>query len=189
MTAAKPASRPQWPRERVAAMLGDLAKSGGAVLLGVRGYYLDSLGKPGVNDRGVYDDAIFLVSPNVFAAFNANTDPSAYRAGIATLKPGTWLYRVGVHGLNKPADQRYEALVQAAEVVVTRDGKGEDRGWFGINIHRGGVAGTSSLGCQTIVPEQWGGFMAAVKAEMAACRQKSIAYMLIENTPEMNARK
>jgi lysozyme len=56
-------------------------------LIGIRGYYQDSMGKPGINDRGIYDDAICLLAPNLFLTFNANTDPSVYRPGIATLMP------------------------------------------------------------------------------------------------------
>src|SRR5262245_47290518 len=66
------------------------------VVVGLRGYFRDTMGAPGVNDRGIYDDALFIHSAQAFAAFNGNTDPSAYRKrsaamkGMATLKPGVW---------------------------------------------------------------------------------------------------
>lgn len=144
------------------------------IVVGIRGYYLNSMGRPGVNDRGIYDDAIFIHSPSVFAAFNGNTDPSRRRPGtgrgaakgMAVLDPGTWF----VHRLAKHRG-RYLALCQRAGAVsVTRDGIQEDyadRGEnFGINIHRGGSASTSSEGCQTIPPSQWDTFIQLVLSEV-----------------------
>src|SRR5688572_4978223 len=72
-------------------------------LLGLRGYYKRTMGNPSGNDRGIYDDAIFIIGPAFFASFNANTDPSVYRRSIATLRFGVWLYKRGIHKLNSPA--------------------------------------------------------------------------------------
>ena len=129
-------------------------------LVGVRGYYRDSMGAVGRNDTGIYDDAIFVVSPNAFASFNANTDPSVTRPRMATLTPGLWLaHKIGLH-------KSYRALSQQmGEVIVSRAGAGLDTGYFGINIHRGSERSTSSEGCQTIPPKQWEGFIALVEAE------------------------
>lgn len=131
------------------------------IVVGVRGYYRDSMGVVGVNDRGIYDDALFVLSPNVFASFNANTDPAVSRRAIATLQPGTYYaHRIGTH-------KGYRALSQwQGEVTVARDGETAlDTGYFGINIHRGGAKSTSSEGCQTIPPKQWPGFIALIESE------------------------
>jgi lysozyme len=160
-------------------LLGAASSSHPVLLLGLRGYYKNSMGQPGKNDRGIYDDAIFLISPDAFVSFNANCDPSIYRKGIATLAAGTWWYRLGIHGLSKPKPLQYEALVQAGPVRVERDGQTQpELGFFGINIHRGGQSGTSSLGCQTIPPAQWPSFISLVKSELARHRQKKLPYVL-----------
>jgi lysozyme len=175
-----PRARPQQSREQTEKILATHGVTTPVALLGVRGYYRDSMGKPDVNDRGLYDDAIFLVAPGKYLAFNANTDPSTYRERIANLAPGVWQYKVGIHGLSKPASQQYTALVQAEPVTVIRDGVGRDTGLFGINIHRGGYSGTSSLGCQTIIPEQWPQFIEQVVIALKSAGQKVIPYCLVE---------
>jgi lysozyme len=160
------------------------------VVIGIRGYYKDSMGAPGVNDRGIYDDAIFIDTDQATVAYNGNTDPSAYRAGsgtgsskgMASLNPGAWF----VHKFDSHKGQ-YLALCQRADsVTVTRDGTPpyEDTGWFGINIHRGGYSKTSSEGCQTIHPSQWDSFigLAADQAKRyfgSAWKSQVIPYVLL----------
>ncbi|QUS40565.1 hypothetical protein RPMA_18275 [Tardiphaga alba] len=173
-----PKSLPQITRDALLAKVAALKISQPVFLVGMRGYYLDTMGKPKVNDRGIYDDAMILVGPNHFSTYNANTDPSVFRKHIASLRPGLWSYRLGIHGLSKPKSQQYQALVQADKVTVDRDGEGAETGFFGINIHRGGVNTTSSLGCQTIVPAQWPAFIANVKDQLARAGQKTIPYAL-----------
>jgi lysozyme len=155
-----PGSRPQITRQQLVDKIA--AAHPGYILpdfftCGIRGYYKDSMGKPGQNDRMIYDDAMFVVGKNEFFAYNGNTDPSAFRLGIATLKPGIWhVYKFDLHrGKKLPP---YLALCQrAGPVTVVRDGKGEDTGNFGVNQHRGGIWSTSSLACQTVPPSQYDG--------------------------------
>jgi hypothetical protein len=182
--AKQPSSRPQILKEELDRILTHrkVKKSYRAVLIGIRGYYLDSMGEPGKNDRGEYDDAIFLVRRDeagkveLVFRYNANTDPSKGRKGMANLEPGSWLYHVGLHR------GQYTALRQKAPVTVKRDEEGNDTGWFGINIHKGGWKSTSSEGCQTIVPAQWNEFILRVQAEMKRAGQKVIPYELINET-------
>ncbi|HYD13315.1 MAG TPA: hypothetical protein VEC11_10755 [Allosphingosinicella sp.] len=158
---------------------------------GIRGYYRNTLGLPGINDRGIYDDALFLSSPLGYAAWNGNTDPSRARKGrgtgagkgMAVLQPGLWFaHRFGLHR------GQYLALVQTGgPVTVLRDGDPPypDSGLFGINIHRGGWTTTSSLGCQTIHPAQWPAFIAlaqdlAKRHFGAAWKRTTIPYALFD---------
>lgn len=176
-----PPRRPAWPREKVASILFDGGVRDAVALLAVRGYYRDTMGQPGVNDRGLYDDAIFVQSPNGCMAFNANTDPSRHRPGIASLIPGLHLYRKGRHGISRGPG--YPALRPATPdetLPVRRDGSAEITRAVAINIHRGGTTTTSSLGCQTIPPTQWAAFLALTYSEMDRHSQRTIPYLLIE---------
>lgn len=156
------------------------------ILIGIRGYYRDSMGEKKKNDRGIYDDALFWLNlkTGFLASYNANTDPSAYRRGVGTgakkgmasLKCGVWRYQKGTH-------KGYEAFTQAAKVTVTRDGIDGDydhSGWFGINIHRGGTSGTSSLGCQTLPASQWQDFKDTGYQLLTKSGQKTFPYILVE---------
>lgn len=154
-------------------------------LLGVRGYYLDSMGVKGKNDRGIYDDALIWCFPDGFMTYKANTDPSRVRKGkgtgsgkgMANLKTGHWKYKTGMHNGSVP----HPAFRQAAAVTVVRDGSPdyEDTGWFGINIHRGGYSGTSSLGCQTVPRESWDSFKALGYEKLKQYDQKTFSYVLV----------
>ena len=160
-------------------------------VVGVRSYYTNTMGKRGVNDRGIYDDAIFVITPTGMTAFNGNTDPSVYRKGRAVLKaPQKVKYRKGWHGYR--SKRGHKAFRQASNVIVKRDGgvgngkslgggyytdKGAHRFW--INLHRGGWTTTSSAGCQTVPPSQWGAFYSLVCLEMDRYKQSSFNYYLI----------
>lgn len=179
--AIKPPKIPMLTLSDAARLLKDNKVTDQVALLGVRGYYRNSMGIKGKNDIGIYDDAIFLVSPSAYMACNANTDPSVQYQHIALLEPGLWRYKIGTHGLNKPVAQRYKALVQAKEVTVGRFHEGLDTGFFGINIHRGSYTKTSSLGCQTIWPDQWPSFISLVESQLRLYKQKTVPYLLLEN--------
>ena len=178
-----PNSRPQQAKEKTLAMVIKSGIVDRVALVGIRGYYMDTMGEKGKNDRGIYDDAIILLSPSVHATFNANTDPSVHRKGIAVLKTGIHRFRKGNHGISKPGGG-YPALRPAnpkEELPVTRDGIGDDMG-IAINVHKGGYNTTSSLGCQTIYPPQYDGFINLVYSEMTRYNQKTIPYLLVDNT-------
>lgn len=177
-----PANRPQQSREETDQILRAHGISDGFGLLGVRGYFKKTMGDPAKNDRGIYDDAIMLLTPTAYETFNANVDPSVTRHGIAVLKPGVYRYKIGIHGLSKPPAKRYKALVQASGVNLIRDGGKEETNVFrGINIHKGYNTTTGSEGCQTIPQAggQWDSFIALVEAEIERHGRKDIPYVLI----------
>lgn len=171
------------PREATANILLSNGVRDAVALLGVRGYYLNSMGKPGINDIGLYDDALFLTSPSCHAAFNANVDPSIARPGIATLEPGLWRFELSIHGKSRPPALQYPCLEQSEPVVVRRGGQSGrlDRGMFAIQIHRGGFNNTFSEGCQTVYPDQYDAFLAMVKDQLKRFGQKTIPYLLTQN--------
>lgn len=154
-------------------------------LVGVPGYYWRTMGNPNANDRGIYDDAIFVVSPSTFTSFNANTDPSVFRKSIATLLPGVHPYRPGNHGISRPGGgyPAFRPATRGEALPVRRDGEARvpsARPGIAINIHRGGRNGTSSEGCQTIPPAQWGEFHSIVRAELKRHGLKSFEYILLD---------
>lgn len=189
-----PNSRPQLTAEKVRQILkskGIDRKKFPVCVLAVRGYYLDTMGAKGKNDRGIFDDAVFVDSDTLFATVNWNTDPSRVRKGkgtgsakgMASLKVGTWLYKIGAHKGKSPAGN------QAEKVTVVRDGLAgdyEDHGFFGINLHWGSAVGTSSLGCQTAPANQWPSFINPLVAELKRYGQKTFPYVLID-VADMNS--
>lgn len=175
-------------------------------LLGVRGYFLDSLGEPGQNDRGIYDDAIIICSPTAYATFLANVDPSVTRDKVAVLEPEQVVqYRPGMHRPNSASG--HMAWRQDSPVIVRRDnyirpigfksdewgislgnGLWTDRGFsdrFWINLHRGGRNTTSSLGCQTIQLSDWTSFYLLLKREQQVHNVPVVHYCLTQD-PRMS---
>lgn len=181
----KPFSRPKAKRDEVLRMLTTAlgyVPNEPVYLVGIRGYYRDTMGKVGENDRGIYDDAIYLISPNKTLSFNANTDPSKYTPGVAKLICGIHRYRPGKHGLSKPktAYPAFRPATPDESLPVTRDGqKGIFKG-VAINIHKGGYNYTSSAGCQTIYPDQWQEFKTETDQALAKEGMKEFDYILID---------
>lgn len=185
-----PSSRPRATRQLIERLAAKAAKAAGIELppvyaFAVRAYYRDTMGKPGVNDRGIYDDAIFIVGPETFAAFNANTDPSRFLAGIASLLPGVHWYRPGNHGISRPGGgyPAFRPATKGEALPVKRDGESaipSKRPGIAINIHRGGINGTSSEGCQTIPPRQWDAFHALLTDQLRRAGQKRFPYILTD---------
>lgn len=176
-----PKNRPAWPATKVREILAKHGVTEVPAILAVRGYFQDSMGKIGMNDRNLYDDAIFFAANGFVKSFNANTDPSVFRKGVAKLINGVWRFEKGLHGISRPKPYvPYPALRQGEKFTVHRDGTGNDSGFFGINIHRGGSSTTSSLGCLTIPPDQWPGFIKLAYDELAKAKKTSLRLVLIE---------
>lgn len=170
-----PPARPELTRRAALSLLAAYGVKTPAIL-GRRGYYRDSMGKPRVNDRGIYDDAIAVVSPRLYQTFNANTDPSRQGGRLAVLQPGAWQYKQGMH--HPSSADGYPCLVQAGPVTVLRDNGVKETGEFYIHIHRGGYNLTSSEGCQTLHPAQWREFYELVCGEMEFYELEEIPYVL-----------
>jgi lysozyme len=179
-----PESTPKASLARVTKAITKAKLTDSVVLVGVRGYYKDTMGKTGVNDRGIYDDALFIISPTHFSAYNANTDPSAHRQGIASLVPGVHRYRRGNHGISRPGGgyPAFRPATKDEELPVVRDGVINPRPGVAINIHRGSRTNTSSEGCQTLPPQQWDAFYAALSGEMKRHGVTTFPYLLINES-------
>lgn len=151
-------------------------------VVAIRGYYLNSMGKPGENDRGIYDDAMVLIGPNYFKTFNANTDPRVHEKGKGLLLPGWHLFKKGWHGYGKPSGHQAFRTANAREVLpVLRDGQVGIKEGVTINLHSGGYTNTNSAGCQTIFKPQWDEFKKDAYLLMDKEGQKVLPYLLLEN--------
>lgn len=167
--------------------LGNTGQLPAVYVVGVPGYFLNSMGKAGVNDRGIYDDAFIVVTPTAYATFNGSTDPSVYRPQVATLKsPQVIWYKPGMHRAGSAGG--HPAFRQDSPVIVRRDNLDKPAGYrhssrgisvgngywtddgyperFWCNNHKGGYGTTSSLGCLTLPPPQWSAYYALVMSEM-----------------------
>jgi hypothetical protein len=178
MSGVVPASRPKLSIVDARKIIAAYGVTESVLILGIRGYYRDTMGKPGQNDRGQFDDAFIVLSPRVFRTFNGNTDPSAQDTGtrLATLAPGVWDFKLGTHHPGTP--KAYPCLVQAGPVTVLRDNGVKETGEFYIHIHHGGLNTTTSEGCQTIYLEQWPEFYELVKGEIEFYGLREIPYVL-----------
>ena len=165
-------------------------------MVAIRGYYLDSMGRPGGNDRGIWDDAMFVVWPDGIARFQGNTDPSGYRKGQGTGRSkGMAVLKPGIHRYGKGKHKGRLAFRQCEPFTVVRDGDPpyEHKEWHGINLHSGGYTSTSSLGCQTLTAKTWSTFRPLVyrllddyknpfRRNDWGVRVRSFDYVLIEET-------
>lgn len=168
-------------------------------LIAIRGYYLNSMGVPGRNDRRIYDDAIFIVHPNGVERFQANTDPNGYREGYGTgSKKGMAMLKTGIHRFGKGLHKGRKAFRQCERFTVIRDGNPpyEDCGYHAINLHSGGYRSTSSLGCQTIPKKTWPRFKSTlyslldeyknpIRKNDWGQRVRSFDYILIDETERL----
>lgn len=178
------------------------------MIFGVRGYFRNTLGRLGLNDFGVYDDAAFLVSPADVSAYNWNCDPvrKGWNPGVgknyAQLMPGVWPFRLGPHK-GRPGNLRQLSGGEGSTAKLARyfsDGRARghftvrrvvddnvgnlETGYYAINIHDGTDRSTGSWGCQTLPPDQHATFSQAVYA-LAAQHGQSwpagwIPYVLTE---------
>jgi lysozyme len=195
MPSEKPKRGAKWLQPILNDFVGHLERDDKWVLIGCRGYY-ESMARADRNDFNIYDDALFMCKIDegkivYVESFNYNADPSReYRAGLAHLKclvkgDKPYRYKPGKHGYNRPTPP-YDAFRQAGNVTVLRDGKNPgdkqipDTGNFAINIHRGGDGTTSSLGCQTLPPEQWLHFQISFYQHLKDAKMEDFPYILVE---------
>ena len=146
--------------------------------VGIRGYFLDSVGLANRNDLNVWDDVLAYWSPRDNGAFAGNTDPSfVFDKGKALAKLNLGVYHFA-QGHHKKVEHAFRAYPEGTNLPCTRDGKPSFCSF--IDIHPGGVC-TWSGGCQTLPPPNWVKFQPEVYREMDFYGQKLLPYILIEN--------
>lgn len=175
-------TRPKITKDELIAMIKDHPVPEPIKFVAIRGYYKDSMGVAGVNDIGIYDDAMFLIGPAIFLAFNGNTDPSKHKPGIAKLIAGVHYFKKGKHGISRPGGgyPAFRPDTPDESLPVTRDGQEGIKRAVAINIHKGSFNSTSSEGCQTVYPDEWIQCQTEAYHAMDIEGQKRIPYILLE---------
>lgn len=145
-------NRPQITDERLKDIIAasPFSYPGGYVsLVGLRGYFANSVGIKGANDVNVYDDAMLVLeNQQIVGRYNANTDPSK-QEGRAHLLPGIYTFYRGRHKNRIDAFRAYpEGVVWKCERM--QNGVMIPSTCSYINIHDGGITNTWSEGCQTL---------------------------------------
>jgi len=174
------AAAKRWARDHAGEALPEF------YVLAVRAYYSETIAPDG-NNLSAYDDAFFIVSPFGMTAWNGNTDPSRYGLRpdsstryMARLKPGCYKFISLTHRGS------YQAFGQGPHPVmverIRRDGTiaQTETGEFGINLHRGGINGTSSEGCLTLPVDQFDAFRQKLNRTMQQMGVNSFDLILID---------
>jgi lysozyme len=191
MSRLLPPNRPLLPSAQIEKVIlqhrAQLRPSDEVILVVWRGYYRDTMGEPGRNDVGIYDDAMFWIAPNSFSAWNGNADPTRLgwnaKAGkfMARLAVGVWRFEKWKH------KGQYWAFGQAGNKVTVERVRADgtvarpESGQFGINLHKGSLNHTSSEGCLTVPPSQWEAFRSHGYGLLEAWGQQTFPVILVEN--------
>lgn len=148
----------------------------------IRGYYKNTMGKPGANDRGLYDDALSIISPDGIKTFNGNTDPRKYGVGVGMLLPGVYRFKPGLHGYKRKGGPipAFRTNNKREVLPVVRDGQKGIKEGVTINIHPGGEYEVNSIACQTVIKSQWPEFYKYLIAQLKKYNQVDFPYMLTE---------
>jgi len=93
------------------------------LLLGVRGFGINGFQPSNSNKLGIYDDAIFLITPGEVLGYNANTDPSRALKNVAVLQPGTYWYTEDLHGIRHFAELKKDDREKVADYLAKNRGK------------------------------------------------------------------
>jgi hypothetical protein len=169
--------KPKISRAEFIALIGEHyneLSSYGLFIAFIRGYRKNTMGKPGVNDRGIYDDAVAIFTNDAYYTFNANVDPQSYRKGegfgdkkgIASIVAGVVFkcWKLDYH------KNKYLALCQRlGPVTVMRDGNPpylQTSAYLGINNHRGRISVVDSLGCCTVPENEYPDYINTVVSEL-----------------------
>lgn len=170
-------NKPKLTRDELFPMIADYIQelsTHKVFIVFIRGYRKNTMGVPGVNDRGIYDDAAFIITEDSFYPFNCNVDPQYFRPGtgfgdkkgIASVKAGIVFkcWKLDYH------KNKYLALCQRLGVVtVIRDGNPpyeQTSAYTGINNHKGRLTVVDSLGCCTVPENEYQEYIDIIVGEL-----------------------
>ena len=167
----------------------------------VRGYRTRTMGDPGRNDVGIFDDAAFLCTPTLYLAEDSNTDPSRLGWNPGVGKPygmlksnRVWWFYPGAHKGHRPSFRQADDAEVAMNLGIPHEGKFEVTRMWGhgdprnydewghqqVNIHRAGMSATSSWLCLTVPLDRCDAFLQIATDDLKRHGQKTIPVILLE---------
>lgn len=161
------------------------------LVIGIRGYFLNSVGKKGENDF-LWDDAVIVYeNGNLIKTFNGNTDPSKAKSDLAMLDTGVYQFAKGTHKNRIKAFRAYPEGVRLKCKRQNSKGEWKESLCSAINFHDGGLNDTWSAGCQTIINQgrqkQFDEFRDLVYKLMTKHKLKTFTYLLITESQMQTA--
>lgn len=165
---------PNWSRHRIEVLLESNGIVSPVAVVGVREFFPR---EPYVVD--IYEDAVFVITPNTLASFNSSLGVVGPTAEAQTLLNGKWQFKKGAYGASRAKKFQYPAFVQHGAVTVVKNNGHEETGMVGAEICRGSLTRRDPYGSHMIHPYVWDSFYSLVSDSLFLFKMQSFPYLLV----------